>query len=233
MEIGFVLHRRRYRETSLIVDLMTPTLGRIAAVARGALRRKSALAGLLQPLVPLALELRGRSELFTLTRAEALGTAFLVSGSRLYSVFYVNELLMRLTAVHDPVPGLFEHYQATLAALAGEEPQEPVLRRFETGLLGAVGLALNLATEADSGRPLEPAREYVYVLDRGPLPVHSADNGCRVHGVTLRALAGEGELAPGNLEEAKRLMRYVINHHLDGRPLRSREFFAAGSRRKS
>ena len=232
MDFAFVLHRRRFRETSLIVELLTPHLGRVAAVARGALRRRSDLAGLLQPLVPLEIELRGRSELLTLVRAEAAGPALAVNGARLYSVFYINELLIRLTAVHDPMPELFEDYRAALAAIGSDTPLEPVLRRFEIALLGAVGLALNLTTLADSDHPLDAIDEYVYALDRGPVRATPNQAGCRVRGATLLALADGAELSADCLDEAKRLMRYVINHHLDGRPLLSRELFAAGNPRK-
>ena len=101
-DAGYVLHSRRYRETSLIVEFLTETRGRVAAVARGALRRNSALAASLQPLVPLRLQLGGRGELMNLVRAEPLAHPPMLAGERLYCLFYVNELVMRLTASHDP-----------------------------------------------------------------------------------------------------------------------------------
>ncbi|MEQ8663018.1 MAG: DNA repair protein RecO, partial [Gammaproteobacteria bacterium] len=158
METAYVLHRRRYRESSLIVDLLTHERGRLAAVARGALRRKSQLAAVLQPLVPLSIETRGRGELLTLIHAEALAPAPPAQGERLYAVFYVNELVLRLTAAHDTLGAFFDTYRATLAALSGASPLEPVLRRFELALLEASGLGLELASEAHGRAPLDPAR---------------------------------------------------------------------------
>jgi DNA repair protein RecO (recombination protein O) len=211
----------------------TATQGRVAAVARGALRPRSDLASALQPLTPLALEFRGRGELLSLVRAEAHAPAFAIHGTRLYSVLYLNELLIRLTAAHDPLPALFERYQATLAALAAGDPEEPALRGFECRLLEEIGLGLHLAAEAESGRPIVPDRDYVYVPELGVLPRASGNPGCRVQGATLQALAGAGPHTALTLREAKRLMRHVLDHHLEGRPLAARELFAAAATRKS
>lgn len=233
MEHGYVLHRRRFRETSLIVELLTHGQGRVAAVARGALRPRSSLGALLQPLTLLGVETRGRSELVTLTRAEALAPAPRIAGVRLYAAFYVNELVMRLTVAHDPVPEVYERYRAVLAELAGDGALEPALRRYERDLLGAIGLGLILDHDVDSGTALEAGRDYVYVADHGPRAAGSEARGVRLDGATLLALAGQGELDERALAEAKRLMRYVLDHHLDGRPLASRELFSAATARKS
>ena len=224
---GYVLHSRRYGETSLIVEFLTHHRGRVAAVARGALRRNSALATSLQPLIPLRVSLRGRSELLTLTRAEALAHAPLPQGERLYCLFYINEVVMRMTATHDPNPQLYDIYQTALAALAAGAELEALLRRFEKRLLDALGFGLQLDAEADTERPLEAACGYHYIVERGPLRCGPNTSGIRIHGATLLALAADGQLAPQALREAKQLMRHVLNHHLDGRPLTSRKLFEA------
>ena len=226
-DVGYVLHSRRYRETSLIVEFLTESRGRVAAVARGALRRNSVLAASLQPLIPLRLQFGGRGELMNLVRAEATTHVAMLAGERLYCLFYVNELVMRLTASHDPNQELFEIYCATLAELAGERGIESVLRRFEKQLLDALGFGLQLDSEADGDRPLEAEGSYHYDVERGPLRVGPEVTGIRVHGETLLGLASDEELSPRALKEAKRLMRHVLNHHLDGRPLTSRKLFEA------
>ena len=70
---AFVMHSYAYRETSLIVEAYTHDHGRVALVARGARRPKSALRGVLLSFQPLLLSWSGRSELRTLTRAEWRG----------------------------------------------------------------------------------------------------------------------------------------------------------------
>ena len=224
---GYVLHSRRYRETSLIVEFLTESRGRVAAVARGALRRNSVLAASLQPLIALRLNLGGRGELMNLIRAEPLGPTPMLAGERLYCLFYVNELVMRLTVSHDPNHELFEIYRDTLAALADASSMELLLRRFEKQLLDALGFGLQLDSEAGSDRPLAAESTYHYDVERGPLRVGPDVTGIRVHGATLLALAAGDELPPRALREAKQLMRHVLNHHLDGRPLTSRKLFEA------
>ena len=67
-EPAFVLHTYPYRETSLIVEALTATHGRIALVARGAKRPRSELRGVLQAFQPLPLSWAGSGELKTLPR---------------------------------------------------------------------------------------------------------------------------------------------------------------------
>lgn len=226
-DYGYVLHSRRYRETSLIVDFLTRERGRVAAVARAALRRNSALSASLQPLIPLRLNFGGRTELLNLIRAEVVAQVPILGGERLYCLFYINELVVRLTATHDPNPQLYQVYEDALAGLTGVGGIEELLRHFEKQLLDALGFGLQLDCEAGSGRALEEECNYLYDVERGPLQCGPESRGIKLHGATLIALASGSELAPRALREAKLLMRHVLNHHLDGRPLTSRKLFEA------
>ncbi|HEY8244177.1 MAG TPA: DNA repair protein RecO [Casimicrobiaceae bacterium] len=222
---AFVLHTWPYKETSLIVEAFAEHEGRVAMVARGAKRPRSELHGLLQAFQPVALSWSGAGELKTLIRAEWRGGMPLPSGSALLCGFYLNELVLKLLPREDPHPKLYAIYHDALAELAGGAEQAPVLRRFELALLGELGYALQLATETDTGAPVDPDARYHYAFDRGaqrgaPPP------GVRwpmVRGATLVALAqGRFDDAP-TAAEAKRLMREVIDHHLDTRTIQSRK----------
>ncbi len=59
------------------------------------------------------------------------------------------------------------------------------------------------------------------------MPIGPEATGIRVRGATLLALGLDETLSAEALREAKRLMRHVLNHHLDGRPLTSRKLFEA------
>lgn len=59
---ALVLETREYRETSLLVTLLTPCYGRLRGVAKGARRAKSGLAGVLQPFSLVSVRLSVRSE---------------------------------------------------------------------------------------------------------------------------------------------------------------------------
>ena len=53
LQRGFVLHRRPYSETSLLVDLFTEETGRLTVIAKGARAKRSAWKSVLQPFTPL------------------------------------------------------------------------------------------------------------------------------------------------------------------------------------
>ncbi|WP_028240494.1 DNA repair protein RecO [Stutzerimonas azotifigens] len=218
---AFVLHSRPYRETSALVDLFTPQ-GRTRAVLRGARGRAGTLA---RPFVPLEIELRGRSELKNLIRLEPAGTAHWLDGDALFSGLYLNELIIRLLPAEDAHPDLFEHYAATLPALAARRPLEPLLRAFEWRLLTELGYGFPLDLDI-AGQPIDPAGVYRLQPDAGLEPVGQLQPGL-FGGAELLAMAEAAWDQPGALAAAKRLMRQALAPHLGGRPLVSRELFLA------
>jgi DNA repair protein RecO (recombination protein O) len=216
------LHTHPYRETSLVVEVFSATHGRLAVVARGARRPRSALRGLLQAFQPLSLSWSGRGELRTLQRAEWLGGLPMLPGPALLCGFYLNELLLKLLPREDPHPRLYQEYLATISLLARGAPAEVALRGFELKLLAELGYAMNLRHEADTGLSIVPAARYHYVFDRGPQR-EAPGRFPRVSGETLLALAS-GDLSEAHsAREAKLLMREVLQHHLEQRGLFSRQ----------
>jgi DNA repair protein RecO (recombination protein O) len=225
-EPSYVLHTYAFRETSLIVEAFTRGSGRIGLVAKGARRPKSVLRGLLLAFQPVLLSWSGRAELRTLTKAEWQGGQPLLSGLALICGFYLNELLMRLMARDDPHERLFDYYRGTLLGLGEENDLAAVLRRFELRLLQELGYALPLEHEAESGRPLEAGRWYRYEPERGPLPVGAPgipETTVELRGKTLLDMARDDYSDPATQAESKALMRVVINHHLGGQPLHTRQ----------
>ena len=118
---AYVLHRYDWSESSLIVDLFTRELGRVAVAAKGAKRPTSQLRAVLLPFQRLHVAPRPRArrrgaEVHNLRGAEWAGGAPMAGGEALFSGFYLNELLMKLLARDDPHPALLDAYAATLAA---------------------------------------------------------------------------------------------------------------------
>lgn len=113
-QLAYVLHSRAYRETSALVDFLTPQ-GRLRAVLRSARGKAGTLA---RPFVALDVEFRGKGELKNVGRLESVGTSAWLNGDALFSGLYLNELLIRLLPAEDPHPAVFDHYAATLLALA-------------------------------------------------------------------------------------------------------------------
>jgi DNA repair protein RecO (recombination protein O) len=221
---AFVLHSRAYRESSLIVEAFTREHGRVALMARGARRPKSALRGVLLAFQPLLVSWSGRGELRTLTRAEWHGAYRPLQGLGLICGFYLNELLLKLTARDDPHERLFEAYAEALAALgAGEEPP-PVLRRFEMCLLSELGYAVILDRDVERGEPVARAERYVYVVERGPVRAAGAPaTGVELSGQTLLDMQSGNFTRAATQQQSKLLMRTLINHCLGNQVLHTRQ----------
>ena len=221
---AFVLHSYPYRETSLVLEVFSRQHGRVALVARGARRPRSALRGLLMAFQPLSLSWFGKHELRTLHGAEWQGGQPQLQGTGLLCGFYLNELLLNLMARDDPHQHLFDYYQQTLQRLAQEDDHASTLRCFEKHMLQELGYALLLENEAQGGKPIDAGRRYRYVIERGALPENEDQSGgLSVLGKTLRDMAADDYRDATSAQQSKQLMRMLLNHHLAGKPLHTRE----------
>ena len=154
---------------------------------------------------------------------ESAGISTWLNGEALFSGLYLNELLIRLLPAEDPLPSVFDHYAATLLALAEGRPLEPLLRSFEWRLLDDLGYGFSLTTDIHD-QPIAPDGLYRLQVDAGLERVYLLQPGL-FNGNELLAMAEADWSAPGALSAAKRLMRQALAVHLGGRPLVSRELF--------
>jgi len=225
---GFVLHARPWRETSLLLELLSRDHGRVGLVARGVRGARSRLSrSVLQPLTPLLVGWSGAGELATLTAAEAAGAPLAMSGEALLCALYVNELVARLVPRNDAHAEVFDAYLAALTRLAGSDTPAWTLRRFERDLLAQLGYGAVLDSEAESGVALAPDNHYAYRLDSGPVPWRGAEDGLRLRGSALLALAQDRQPPVDDLRALRRLMRALIAHHLGGKDLQAWSLFHA------
>ncbi len=224
-EPGYVLHTYPYKETSLIVEAFTRRHGRVALLARGARRPRSAMRGMLLSFQPLQLAWSGTGELATLIRAEWGGALHPLSRRSLMCAFYVNELVLRLLPREDAHEALFDYYADTIAGLSAAQSLAAVLRAFEKRLLAELGYAPVLDRDAASGAPIEPGGRYRYEPDRGPVRINGADRGdsLDVSGRTLLDVAADDYSRPETRDEARYLMRALIGQRLHGQVLHTRE----------
>jgi len=222
LEPAWILHHYPYRDTSLLVEVFSREHGRIGLVARGARASKARWHGHLQIIRPLLLSWSIRGDLGTLTGVESRQAVKPMSGRKVLSACYLNELLMRLLTRHDPHPGLFEAYEWAIAEL--ESGGEPVLRLFEKRLLDALGYGLLLDHEAGSGAAVDRDSWYEYQLERGPVRcAHTNTDGLYLRGSSLLALQ-DGSLTDSQAcKQAKCLMRAALGLYLGSRPLKTRE----------
>lgn len=220
LEPAWVLHSRPWRETSLLLDILTRNYGRLTVVARGARRPKSELRGVLLAFQPLTLSWFGKGEVRTLHAAEWQGGLPQLSGQALLCAFYVNELLLRLMHRDEAHEALFDDYAHTLVHLAHGSDLAVALRRFELRLLAQLGYGLNL-TQDVVGQPIEPDADYRYYHDSGASRVPDGERGS-VRGQTLLDCASEQFSDALTRQQARQLLRHTLQQHLGPEPLQSR-----------
>lgn len=218
LQPAFILHHRKYRETSLIIDVLTRDFGRISLLARGVRKSKSRTLGLLQPFIPLIISFSGRAELKIMIDAEIIHPYRELTGLSLYCGFYVNELVAFFLHKYDPHPEVFDHYRDCLIRLSKDSPVEAVLRHFELNLMDQVGYGLQLEHDFVNQKPVDPSKNYRFDSELGPT---EAIDGL-YSGKTLQAIKSREFNDPQVLSEAKLLMRTVLEVYLQGNPLKSR-----------
>jgi DNA repair protein RecO (recombination protein O) len=222
-EPAFVLHTYPYRETSLIVEALSRHAGRIALVARGAKRPRSAIRGSLLSFQPLELSWSGKNEPRTMHKAEWRGGQPMLQGLALLCGFYMNELLLKLLPRDDPHETLFDIYAQSLMNLSAQQNLPEVLRRFELGLLRELGYGLLLDHEASSEQSIVAENFYAYIPDRGPIAQRANGNQVQFRGRTLLDLQHGDFSDPQTLAESKQLLRMQLKHHLGQQELQTRQ----------
>ena len=167
---GLIFRTRLLTETSLIVHWLTPDLGRIATVAKGARRAKSPFRGKLDLfyLADISFSRSRRSDLHTLREVSLRETH---SGLRkdlclLQQASYCATLVERATETDTPLPRVFELMTGLLRHLVAHTPEPQTVFSFELRLLAELGLKPELAQSR-----LNPgARQLVQALSENDWP---------------------------------------------------------------
>jgi DNA repair protein RecO (recombination protein O) len=222
---GYLLHHQAWRDTGRVFEVLTQDHGRLSLFARGVRGPKSKLAGILQPFAPLLLSWRGRGDAPLLIGAEpdpqAGGAGVALPPACILSGYYLSELVITLTARHDPQPGIFGHYHRALLALKQGALLERELRLFEKRLLDALGYGIDSGTAAD-GAAIDADKYYHYRPADG-LHEAVADSSGGILGATLQSLAQERLDDPLSLEQSRVVLRVALGQCLEGRTLKTRK----------
>ena len=227
---AWVLGRRAYRDSSLLVELLTADSGRASVVVKGAHRKQrgGSFASLMQPFCPILVALGGQSELKYLSSAETAGVAISLPGERLFSGFYMNELLVRLLPKWDSVPQLFASYGASLVELSEQADLDLTLRRFEIVLFEELGYEIQWTTD-HRGQRIKAESSYLFAPDRGFVESDQSESEGLLSGAALIKLNSwcreRTAVDEGARRVLKKMMRQAIDYRLDGRPLMVREAF--------
>jgi DNA repair protein RecO (recombination protein O) len=145
---GIILRTRPLTETSLIVNWLTPELGRLSTVAKGARRPKSPLRGKLDLFyeADFSFQRSRRSELHTLREVSLRETHAPLRQELgwLQQASYGAALIGQTTEKETPLLAIFELMRELLAAIPKRPPQPQSIFAFELKLLDELGLKPDL-----------------------------------------------------------------------------------------
>lgn len=222
----YILHTYPFKETSLIVEILSREFGRIAVIAKGARRPKSSLRGMLLPFQSLQATWSGFQDLKTLHSIDWSDAFLTIEGNALVCGFYLNELVMRLVPKDDPCPRLYDFYHKTILALTLNKSLNITLRRFELRLLQELGYEVSLKNDVQ-GSIIDPKKQYFYHAGSGASEIDKFSDKFVISGKTLLDMSDDNYENKKTEQESKQLMRYLINHYIGDKPLYSKRLFMA------
>ena len=221
-ELVYVLHTYPFKETSLVTELFSKQFGRVATLAKGARRPRSAMRGQLQAFQMFSATWSGKNELKNLHGLEWADSLVTLRGEALICGFYLNELLLRLLPREDSHEALFDYYQATLKNLASTQNLATNLRRFELKLLQEMGYAVPLMVD-ENNEPVLEDKAYRYEAEYGASALNKTKNGVQLSGKTLLDMSNDDYTNLQTQQQSKQLMRYLLAHYLGDKPLHTRQ----------
>jgi DNA repair protein RecO (recombination protein O) len=170
---GLILRTRRLTETSLIVHWLTADMGRLATVAKGALRPKSPLRGKLDLFykAEFSFARSRRSELHALREVRLLETHALLRQELawLQQASYCAAFIEQATETDTPLPMIYELMDGLLEHLPRQPAQPLTLFAFEMKMLVELGLGPDLDRASLSGGTREILKRLA-VADWSRLP---------------------------------------------------------------
>jgi DNA repair protein RecO (recombination protein O) len=219
---AFLIHRRTFQGSSLLLDFIIRDFGKTRLVARSGRKNKISF----QMFQRLNISYKGRGELKYLTHWEINDKPRRFLSNDLVLGLYVNELLSRLLPDNEAHQKLFDEYYSFIDNISDQTKSEKEfsLRMFENLLLEDIGYGLEFKVDA-LGNKIEPNLCYRFDGYEGLIV---SENG-KISGKTLHQLDSRFDYKPNSnqLAALKKLNRVRLQTLLDGKPLKSRELFIA------
>lgn len=219
---GWILHKRWSGDTSAQVIFFTREHGLLSCLYKGGRTPKKQ--AVLQPFLPVWLNVNQRREWFNVRHLEANAPPLNLNGDALFSGLYINELIYHVLRPNDAHPELYDAYESSMQALTAvvdRKSIEVILRRFEWFLLKQSGYEM-LLTHDIQGHVINEKRNYQFIPGSGFQPAVAGTNGKHI-----LAFASNHFEANETLRAVKGFMRQAINHLLDGRLLKTRSLFVS------
>ena len=216
---AFLIHRRMYQGSSLLLDFFTKDSGRLRLIARGARKSKTSL----QMFQCLSISFKGKSELKSLSQWEVDDQPRRLLGDDLILAMYANELILRLLPENDEYPETFNSYWTFLANLNAldSSDKEYALRNFENQMLEDLGYGLDFSFDIND-ELIKEDLQYEFIEHQG---FNKNSNGA-VSGKALVSLSKQETITdPIQLTILKKMNRKRLKSLLGDKPLKSKELF--------
>lgn len=138
---AIVLRTHPFSDAHLIVTLLSPTHGKVRAIAKGSRRIQSALGRAVQPMVYSVFQLAQGKNLDCVTQGvvKAAFPALRSDLEKLTHGLYALELIDRLMEEPEPQPNVFFLLLKTLEGLESGRQASSLLRAFEAHLFRSLG----------------------------------------------------------------------------------------------
>jgi DNA repair protein RecO (recombination protein O) len=244
---AIVLRVIDFSETSCVVTMMTRDFGKITALAKGARRPKSPLEAALDVLAICRIvflhKSSGAMDLLTEAKLERRFRSSTRELKRLYSAYYIVELLRTLTAERDPHPELFDVACKTICTIDDPglklENIDVELIRFELQMLKLLGHTPMLTKCVGCGKERTTQNQVSFGLNAGGLLCHQCRRGqanvvtvspegielllnlagnddgrLQPDGTSIRESTNEYEHRPQNVESSLPEVRRLLNKYI-------------------
>ena len=216
---AYILHRRDWQNSSLILDLFTLDYGSVSVIAKGGKASKSS--PLLQPFFHLLICWSGRGELKTLVSID--GTPASICEKQYLPLLYINELLAAFLPREEADAELFSLYSELLNNIDSNFVEQQ-LREFERSMMAMLGYLPDTSLDATSGDAIADDRFYQFIASIGFVPCKDKDQNS-ISGQTIVAWNRKQYENKNVLQLAKTIMRCIIDFNLHGKKLKSREVY--------
>ena len=217
---AFLIHRRMYQGSSLLLDFFTKDFGRLRLVARGARKSKTSL----QMFQCLSISFKGKGELKNLSQWEIADKPRRILGDDLILAMYVNELILRLLPENDEYSEIFHAYWNFLSNLKSlnSNEKEYALRDFENQMLEDLGYGIDFSYDMND-EPINENLNYEFIEHQG---FSTSDNGLIPGKILVNLLRRENIVTDTNeLSILKKMNRKRLKSLLGDKPLKSKELF--------
>ncbi len=217
---AFLIHRRMYQGSSLLLDFFTCHYGKIRLVARDARSNKTSL----QMFQCLNISFKGRGELKNLTDWESSDQPRRLLGNDLVLAMYTNELLSRLLPEGEKHQKVFDGYWNYLGVIndQSDTEKEYSLRLFENLLLEELGYGIEFNKDS-KGSPIDSELDYQFQEYKGF--VVKADGNIPGEALLVVDDGKNDYLGINHLAILKKINRKRLRSILGEKPLKSRELF--------